>query len=126
LLGLSGVLIQWIFDRQALYGQLGLVAVVMSASGAHRALENQALADAISEAITQHFPHLNNLVWSKAIVEKFSTFACTPNLKRPPQQTPLKHFYPAGDYTASDYPATLESAVQSGVKCAHLLLAEAT
>jgi len=27
----------------------------------------------------------------------------------------------AGDYTAGDYPATLEGAVMSGVKCANLI-----
>jgi uncharacterized protein with NAD-binding domain and iron-sulfur cluster len=32
--------------------------------------------------------------------------------------TPLRNFYLAGDYTASDYPATIEAAVRSGVACA--------
>ena len=35
---------------------------------------------------------------------------------------PLTNFYLAGDYTASDYPATLESAVRSGVACARHIL----
>ncbi len=52
------------------------------------------------------------------IAEKRATFACTINLRRPAQRTSLKNFYLAGDYTAGDYPATLEAAVRSGVTCA--------
>jgi len=36
--------------------------------------------------------------------------------------TPLTNFYLAGDYTASDYPATIESAVRSGLACARHIL----
>jgi monoamine oxidase len=36
---------------------------------------------------------------------------------------PLPTLLLAGDYTAGDYPATLEGAVQSGVRCAAVLTA---
>jgi monoamine oxidase len=35
----------------------------------------------------------------------------------------VRGLYLAGDYTASDYPATLEAAVRSGVACARAVLA---
>jgi monoamine oxidase len=43
-------------------------------------------------------------------------------LQRPAQQTAHPRLWLAGDYTAGDYPATLEGAVQSGLRCAAALL----
>jgi uncharacterized protein with NAD-binding domain and iron-sulfur cluster len=37
-------------------------------------------------------------------------------------RTPLRNFFLAGDYVASDYPGTIESAVRSGISAARLLL----
>jgi hypothetical protein len=45
-------------------------------------------------------------------------------LQRPTESTPWKGLVLAGDYLASDYPATLESAVRSGVRAAALLEAQ--
>ncbi|MCF8189599.1 MAG: FAD-dependent oxidoreductase, partial [Sulfuritalea sp.] len=39
-----------------------------------------------------------------------------------PNETALNHLWLAGDYTAGDYPATIEGAVQSGLKAASLAL----
>jgi hypothetical protein len=52
------------------------------------------------------------------ITEKRATFACTPGLQRPGNDIGLPGLAIAGDYTASDYPATLESAIRSGVGAA--------
>ena len=125
MLGLAGGLVQWVFDREALYGQRGLLAAVMSVAGAHAAIANDDVARTIAAEIANHFPCFGKPLWSKVILEKFATFACTPGLQRPAQKTPVQRLYLAGDYTAGDYPATLEGAVRSGVKCAQLLLAEA-
>jgi uncharacterized protein with NAD-binding domain and iron-sulfur cluster len=61
-------------------------------------------------------------MWHRVIAEKRATFACTPGLKRPESRTPLRNFLLAGDYVASDYPGTLESAVRSGIACARMIL----
>jgi hydroxysqualene dehydroxylase len=121
--GLQGGVVQWLFDRETLSGHKGLLAAVISASGAHRELSSEALAREVQQEIAQAFPQLGQALWSKVITEKRATFSCTPNLTRPTNTTPLKNFYLAGDYTHSDYPATLEAAVRSGVKCAQLILA---
>jgi len=56
------------------------------------------------------------------ITEKRATFACTPGLARPGNDTGLPGLALAGDYTASDYPATLESAVRSGIGAARAVV----
>jgi uncharacterized protein with NAD-binding domain and iron-sulfur cluster len=61
--------------------------------------------------------------WSRVIAEKRATFSCRPGLVRPSITTPVDGLFLAGDYTESDYPATLESAVRSGVAAAGLALA---
>jgi len=123
MLGLDGTLTQWLFDRESLSGTAGLVAAVISASGPHEAMSNAVLIEHVSAEIAAQFPHLGRPQWGKVIIERFATFACVPGLVRPDQQTGLPGFFLAGDYTAGDYPATLEAAVRSGVKCAHLILA---
>jgi hydroxysqualene dehydroxylase len=120
--GLQGGVVQWVFDRETLSGHKGLLAAVISASGAHRELSNDALAREVQQEIAQAFPQLGQVLWSKVITEKRATFSCTPDLMRPSNTTPLKNFYLAGDYTQSDYPATLEAAVRSGVACAQLII----
>jgi uncharacterized protein with NAD-binding domain and iron-sulfur cluster len=56
------------------------------------------------------------------VTEKRATFACTPGLARPANATALPGLVLAGDYTASGYPATLESAVRSGRAAASAIL----
>ena len=43
-----------------------------------------------------------------------------PALSRPANETGVDGLLLAGDYTDSDYPATLEAAVRSGIRAAHL------
>ena len=52
------------------------------------------------------------------ITEKRATYASSPGLVRPRNASGLPGLALAGDYTAGDYPATLESAVRSGVAAA--------
>ena len=43
---------------------------------------------------------------------------------RPAQQTPIPGLYLAGDWTATDWPATMEGAVRSGYLAVESLLAK--
>jgi squalene-associated FAD-dependent desaturase len=122
MLGLSGEFAQWVFDRGITHGQHGLLAVVISAEGRYRTLNHTELAVQVEMELRQALGTLPVRLWHQVIIEKRATFSCDVGVQRPPQATPLENFYLAGDYTDSDYPATLEAATRSGVKCAHLVL----
>lgn len=115
MLGLTGSIGQWVFDRGQLSGQPGLLAVVMSASGNHEDLPHQELAGRIHAELKVALPRLPEPLWTKIIGEKRATFSCRPALIRPGCETDVRGLYLAGDYTASDYPGTLEAAVRSGL-----------
>ena len=119
--GFDGGNIQWIFDRGQLNGTAGLLAAVISARGAHQNASQGVLANAIHRELAAFMPGLPAPIWSRVIAEKRATFSCRPNLARPENRTAVDRLFLAGDYTASNYPATLESAVRSGVLAARLI-----
>jgi predicted NAD/FAD-dependent oxidoreductase len=99
---------QFVFDRGQLAGPKGLLAFVVSASQGDRTmLEAQVLMQARKQlGLT--------LQAVQTVVEKRATFACTPNLVRPPPWI-APGLLACGDYLAGPYPATLEGAVRSGL-----------
>ncbi|WP_454456434.1 hydroxysqualene dehydroxylase HpnE [Thauera phenylacetica] len=116
---------QWVFDRGQLGGPEGLLSCVISAHGPHEALARDELVLAVHAQLERQLGRrLPAPEWSQIIVEKRATFACRPGIFRPGIRTPLPGLWLAGDYLDSDYPATLESAVRSGVACATAILAE--
>jgi squalene-associated FAD-dependent desaturase len=121
MLGLHQRISQWLFDKGQIAAQHGLIASVISAEGLHQDLSQHELAQSVIAELRDEFGITDSPLWFKVIAEKRATFACTPDLTRPNQQTPLPHLLLAGDYTMGDYPATLEGAVQSGLRCAELL-----
>ncbi|AOZ49521.1 hydroxysqualene dehydroxylase HpnE [Chromobacterium vaccinii] len=116
MMGVSGGGMDWLFDREALAGEAGLVAAVLSAPTALPDAEElvaRALADARRLA-----PHLPEPARSRVIVEKRATFASEVGLERPTARTAQRGIYLAGDWAHPDYPATLEGAARSGVAAA--------
>jgi hydroxysqualene dehydroxylase len=116
---------QFVFDRGQLdTTQAGLLAVVISASTEAVAMGQATLAQAVAQQLADVFQRkeLATPEWSWVITEKRATFACEPNLRRPPNETALNNLWLAGDYTAGDYPATIEGAVRSGLQAASLAL----
>lgn len=118
MIGLYQRVSQWLFDRGQINQQPGLIAAVISAEGSHQTLSQETLAEQVATEIREEFGIIATPLWHKVIAEKRATFCCAPNLQRPSQQTALPNLVLAGDYTASDYPATLEGAVQSGLRSA--------
>lgn len=102
---------QFVFDRGQLDGPAGLLAFVVSASvGSREELQAAVLAQAASQLQPLGLEPLQVV---QTVVEKQATFACTPALRRPPQQI-APGLVAAGDYVDGPYPATLEGAVRSG------------
>ena len=123
MIGLHRRFSQWLFDKGRIAGQHGLLAAVISAEGIHQELSQEQLAQKVVAELCGEFGIGETPAWFKVIAEKRATFCCAPNLQRPAQQTALPGLLLAGDYTASDYPATLEGAVLSGLRCASLISA---
>ena len=105
---------QFVFDRGQLGGPAGLLAFVISASTGER---DELQAQVISQAKNQLRLTLQPV---QTVVEKRATFACTPDLRRPPL-TIAPGLLAAGDYVDGPYPATLEGAVRSGLAAARAL-----
>lgn len=118
MIGLADSPAQWLFDREAICGQRGLIGAVISASEEQVGEAQDALAQRVVADIAENFGPLPPLKWHRVIAEKRATFSCTPDLARPTAVTACKNFFLAGDYTAGDYPATIEAAVRSGLACA--------
>ncbi|HDP88596.1 MAG TPA: FAD-dependent oxidoreductase [Thioalkalivibrio sp.] len=121
--GLAGGIVQWVFDRRVA-NQPGLLAVVISASGPHTAMDTGTLAEAVATELAGVFPGLGMPEWTRVIREKRATFRCTPgsDALRPANATTHPGLWLAGDYTDTGLPATLEGAVRSGLECAHAIL----
>jgi len=122
MLGLSDGLVQWVFDRGALLGERGRLACVISARGAHQEMGLDELSAACQRELVGNGLVKREALWTRAIAEKRATVSCTPGRLAPPLETPHRGIFLAGDYTDPDYPPTLEAAVRSGVRAAHLAL----
>lgn len=121
MLGLHQHFSQWLFDKGRISGQSGLLAAVISAEGIHQDLSLEAVAKKVIAELREEFGFTVQPEWFKVIAEKRATFCCAPHLQRPAPKTALPNLLLAGDYTAGDYPATLEGAVLSGIRCAEIL-----
>lgn len=119
---------QFVFDRGHLNPRdSGLFAAVISASNSTIGIEHSVLEASVANQLATTFrrAELSEPIWAKTITEKRATFSCMPNLPRPDNRTAFASLVIAGDYTAGRYPATLESAVSSGLAAANLLIGSA-
>ncbi len=111
MLGFSGGIVQWVFDRGRLGGPKGLLAAVISASGAHEDLPKEALVSRIETELITNLPRRSTrhgVIFTRAPSKRWITSAAF-------------RLMLAGDYVASDYPGTLEAAVRSGIAAATLV-----
>jgi hydroxysqualene dehydroxylase len=118
MLGMADGLVQWVFDRGALLGENGRLACVISAQGDHQQLSQEGIADTCHRELMRARLVAEKPLWTRVIAEKRATITCTPGLRRP--EVNANGVILAGDYTDAEYPPTLEAAVRSGVRAAHL------
>ncbi len=115
---------QFGFDLGALGGAAGVFALVISGARTwvERGLDAAALAcqrQAVRDFPAHTWPQQPSVL--RTLAEKRATFACTPNLQRPPMQV-APGLLAAGDHVQGPYPATLEGAVRAGRAAAASLL----
>ena len=122
MLGMSEGLVQWVFDRGALLGENGRLACVISAQGDHQQMTQDEVADHCHQELAKAGLVSEPPSWVRVIAEKRATISCTPGLKRP--DVKCNGLILAGDYTDPEYPPTLEAAVRSGVRAAHIVIEE--
>ena len=123
---------QWIFNKSRLYGGPGngrYLQLVISASYDLVPLSRQEIIDLCLRELREVLPAVRDskLVKATVIKETAATFSPEPGSDRwrPPQRTPFPNLFLAGDWTATGWPATMESAVRSGYLAAEAILADA-
>ena len=117
----------WVFDRGALTGHSppggGQYLTVVS-SGVPDLLEvrGRGLVDLMADALTDRLGAAE-LLWSRVSREPRATFAARPGTRRLrwTMRTSRPNVVLAGAWVASDWPATMEAAVRSGVAAARAL-----
>lgn len=129
MLGLVNGVAEWVFER-ASSGQPQLLAVVISAHGAHLRMNPEALRDRVLAELQTVLGPLPACIDSQLIVEKRATVQCHPGVDalRPATQSGVNNLQLCGDYVYIEennqpaLPSTLEGALRSGVKCAQHIL----
>jgi hypothetical protein len=124
LAALLGSPAHWVFDRGALTGHpppAGGQYLTVVSSGVPDLLEirGRGIVDLMAEALTERLGPAE-LLWSRVSREPRATFAARPGTRslRWTMRTNRPNVYLAGAWVASDWPATMEAAVRSGVAAA--------
>jgi hydroxysqualene dehydroxylase len=119
--------LQWVFnhDRLDRTPERGLhhLAVSLSAAQPYMALNRTELRDRFLPQVRQAIPGAKDAVLLRfsAIKEPEATFVPAPGICRPGPATPIPNVVLAGAYTNTGWPATMESAVRSGLSAAREL-----
>ena len=117
---LTGKLGQWVFFSD------GYCQVVISAWGDLAGLSREELLARVREELSAVWPEAAaaQLTHWRICTQPAAVFSPRPGLDRlrPPQQTPLENFTLAGDWTATGWQSTMESAVRSGYMAIEAIL----
>ena len=119
---------QWIFNKSRLYGHGGgrYLQLVISASYDLMPRPRQEIIDLCRRELLGLLPDTRqaNLVKATVIKEAAATFSPEPGCDswRASQRSPLANLYLAGDWTKTNWPATMEGAVRSGYLAAEAVL----
>jgi uncharacterized protein with NAD-binding domain and iron-sulfur cluster len=117
---------QWVFNRGEIRPGEHYLQVVVSAARQFRGLGHDEVQRRIAEELARLFPaaHPQALVRARVVTEHAATFSAVPGVDRwrPTQVSPISNLLVAGDWTATDWPATMEGAVRSGNLAAKYIL----
>ena len=117
-IGLPGRAMQWVFDKQQLFGDVAShLSLVSSGASTVTDLSNAALVELATTELRAALPLAAeaNVVRASVVREPRATFSLAPDQPpRPKVRTGLGRFFLAGDWTDTGLPGTIESAVVSG------------
>lgn len=120
----TGCDLQWVFNvsriRRALPDAAGYVVVSLSAAHQHLDTAPAALVDGLVAQLRRALPQAarRRLLRARVVKEPYATFVPEPGLTRPGPVTSIANLFLAGAYTDTGWPATMESAVRSGLAAA--------
>ncbi|MBI1870988.1 MAG: FAD-dependent oxidoreductase [Chlamydiae bacterium] len=114
--------IQWVFNKTRNFkkwvGKGQYLQLVISASREFIPLSKKEVLELVMKELEEFFPKARKVKLKRAIVfkELYATFSPTPQCDtfRPEQKTKIANLWMVGDWTKTDWPATMESAVLSG------------
>ena len=114
--------IQWVFVKSRIRGWArergSYLELVISASEVELGMGREAILQSALRELELFFPAVKDamLVKSGVLKEARATFSVTPGLDRfrPQQRTEWPGLFLAGDWTATEWPSTMEGAVRSG------------
>ena len=122
--------IEWMYNKSALQkdsrqGQGSYIELVISASKALVPMKRQEIIELAVRELQMFFPAVADAELVKAAVTKEvrATYSIRPLLDRarPDARSPWTGVYLAGDWTATGWPSTMESAVRSGYLAAEAI-----
>jgi len=126
--------IEWFFHKSRIRGYApekgSYVELVIAGSKAQLTQTREQILSSALKELERFFPAVKQatLLKSAILKEARATFSVTPGLDqlRPPQATPWPGLFLAGDWTATDWPSTMEGGVRSGRLAAGSLLGDRT
>ncbi len=112
--------VQWVFEKAP-----GYLCCSLSAAGEQVARPERELIRTCHEELAAVLPSVRELTPARgaATRDPDATFLPAPGLRRPGAATALRNVVLAGAWTDTGWPATMESAVRSGILAARLLRA---
>ena len=118
--------IQWMFQKSKIHDREGsYLELVVSASKSLVEKSRQEILDLALAELIEFFPAAKDARVLKATVikEVYATYAIVPGLDqyRPAARTEWPRLFLAGDWTVTNWPATMEGAVRSGYLAAEAL-----
>ncbi len=117
---------QWLFNRGESRPGEHYVQIVISASTTLKSAGRDEIQRRVEQELRNLFPAMKSatVLRAKVVTEYAATFSPTPGVDRwrPTQETPIRNFAIAGDWTATGWPGTMEGAVRSGYLAAEAVL----
>ncbi|MGQ9572913.1 MAG: hydroxysqualene dehydroxylase HpnE [Dehalococcoidia bacterium] len=121
--------VQWVFNKSRMWhlpGDSQYLDISLSGAWHYIGLPNEELIERFTRELRRVLPGARRARLERCLVVKQpkATFAAVPGSAayRLPYRTPIENLFLAGDWTATGWPATMESAVRSGIACAKEML----